>query len=404
MHWRELSGGRRQKAVGSRDSLSAFRLLLSAFFLAACVSPQSTPVLPTLPVTRVASLETATPLPPTRTANAPPVAAIVALSATPSLTQTRVDPSPTPSATVPPVVHLMAVGDLMLAGGVGERITTEGPAIPFAGVASTLSSADLLVANLECTLSESGEPQHKAYTFRAPPAVADALALAGVDVVSLANNHSLDYGFEALAGTEQLLSQRAIAFAGAGSNEAAARAPAIVERNGLRVAFLAYVDVLVETRTHFDTRSWIATADTPGVAWAEVDHIAADVAAARAQADVVVVLLHFGLEGRTPITPAQRAVAHAAIDAGAALVLGAHPHVLQGVERYNGGLIAYSLGNFVFEGFTFPENYSAIFTATLTRDGVGEYNWIPVVVEGGLPRLATPDESSNILALVQPLK
>ncbi len=296
----------------------------------------------------------------------------------------------------------MAVGDLMLAGRVGERITTEGLAIPFAGVAPALSSADLLVANLEFTISERGAPQPKAYTFRASPSAADSLALAGVDLVSLANNHALDYGFEALSDTQQLLTERSIAYAGAGPNETAARTPTIVERNGLRVAFLAYVDVPVETRTGFDTRSWIATADTPGVAWADVEHIAADVAAARAQSDVVIVLLHFGLEGRTQITAAQRAQAHAAIDAGAALVLGAHPHILQGVERYNDGLIAYSLGNFVFEGFTLPENYSAIFTATLTRNGVEDYDWIPVVVEDGLPRLAIPEEAVTIIEMVQP--
>lgn len=292
----------------------------------------------------------------------------------------------------------------MLAGGVGDRILAEGPAVPFAGVAQTLGSADLLVANLECVISERGEPQPKAYTFRAPLAAADSLSLAGVDVVSVANNHSLDFGFDALSDTRQLLADRQIAAVGAGENEAVARAPVVVERNGLKVAFLAYVDVPVETRSGFDTRAWIATTNAPGVAWADVEHISADVAAARAQADVVVVLLHFGLESRTQVTAAQRAQAHAAIDAGAALVLGSHPHVLQGVEPYNGGLIAYSLGNFVFDGFTLPENYSAIFAATLTRDGIGEYNWIPVVVEGGIPRLATPDEAPNILARVRPLE
>jgi poly-gamma-glutamate synthesis protein (capsule biosynthesis protein) len=298
----------------------------------------------------------------------------------------------------------MAVGDLMLAGTVGERIIADGAAAPFAGVAPVLTEADLLVANLECVISERGEPQPKAYTFRAPLAAADALALAGVDVVSFANNHSLDFGFEALSDTRQLLAERGIAGAGAGADEAAARAPVVVERNGLRVAFLAYVEVPVETRSGFDTRTWMAAADAPGIAWADPEHITADVAAARAQSDVVVVLLHFGLEGRTEITRAQRAEARAAIDAGAALVLGSHPHVLQGVERYNGGLIAYSLGNFVFEGFTLPENYSAIFAATLTRDGVGEYDWIPVVIEEGLPRLATPEEAPHVLALVKPVE
>ncbi len=296
----------------------------------------------------------------------------------------------------------MAVGDVMLARAVGDLILEEGAAAPFSGVVSTLSEADLLVANLECAISDRGEPQPKRYTFRAPPAAAESLALAGFDVVGLANNHALDYGPEALADTLAILAQYGIAPVGVGPNAAAARAPVVIERRGLRVAFLAYVDVPVETRTGFDTRRWIATESAPGVAWADVEHISADVQAARAQADVVVVLLHAGWESHA-IIRAQRVAARAAIDAGAALVLGSHPHVLQGVERYADGLIVYSLGNFVFDGFTFPENYSAIFTATLTPDGVGDYNWIPVVVEGGLPRLASPEEAPESLVRVQPL-
>ncbi|MGH2521996.1 MAG: CapA family protein [Anaerolineales bacterium] len=340
------------------------------------------------------SLETptASPVPPTATA-----------TLTPTVTPTPTD-TPSPTATLPPVVHFMAVGDVMLARTIGDRILAEGPAAPFAGVLPILNEADLLVANLECAISERGELQPKAYTFRAPPIAAESLALAGIDVVSLANNHALDYGFDALADTLQLLGERQIAGVGAGPNDAAAHAPVIVERNGLRVAFLAYVDVPVESRSGFDTRVWIAGPNSPGVAWAEPDRIAADVAAAKAQADVVIVLLHTGLESRTEVTAGQRTLAHAAVDAGAALVLGAHPHVLQGVESYNGGLIAYSLGNFVFDDFTFPENYSAIFTATLTPDGVAAYDWVPVVVEDGLPRLATPEEAPQILERVQPLE
>jgi len=110
------------------------------------------------------------------------------------------------------------------------------------------------------------------------------------------------------------------------------------------------------------------------------------------------VMLHFGLEGRPEETARQREQARAAIDAGAALVLGAHPHVLQRTERYNGGLIAYSLGNFVFDGFGGAANESAIFAASLTPEGVASYEWVPVVVEGGLPRLATADEAPGILA------
>jgi len=368
---------------------------LALLLLAACNLVQTPANLPA--VTRVVSLDTATPTHP------PPTPLPPTATTTPTITPTPTD-APTPTATMPPVVNFMAVGDVMLARAIGDRILVEGPAAPFAGVASVLDSADLLALNLECAISELGEPQPKAFTFRAPLPAADSLALVGADVVSLANNHSLDYGFDALNQTLGLLAERQIAAVGAGPNEQAAHTPVVVERNGLRVAFLAYVDVPVETRSGFDTRAWVATADSPGVAWAEVDRIAADVAAAKTQADVVIVLLHAGLESRTEPTAAQKAQARAAIDAGAALVLGAHPHVLQGVEEYNGGLIAYSLGNFVFDGFTVPEIYSAIFTATLTPDGVAAYDWVPVVIEpDGLPRLATPEEAPTILAFLQPL-
>src|SRR4030095_16872989 len=111
--------------------------------------------------------------------------------------------------------------------------------------------------------------------------------------------------------------------------------------------------------------------------------------------------LHVGLEGQPAILPLQTELAHAAVDGGAALVLGTHSHVLETVERYNGGLIAYSLGNFVFDGFGFPANYSAIFRATICLHGVENYDWVPVVVSFGLPRLATENEAAEILPRVR---
>jgi poly-gamma-glutamate synthesis protein (capsule biosynthesis protein) len=290
----------------------------------------------------------------------------------------------------------MAVGDVMLARSIGERILAQGPGAALVGLQQTLLSAELLAVNLECVISDVGEPAPKAYVFRAPPAAVEALAGAGVDVVSLANNHAYDFGAAAVDDMLPRLTERGIVAVGAGANDAAAHAPAIVTRNGVRVAFLAYVDVPVEGGG-FDTRTWTAGPETPGLAWAEAGRIAEDVAAARQAAEVVVVMLHFGLEGRPEETASQRALARAAVDAGAALVLGAHPHVLQRTERYNGGLIAYSLGNFVFDGFGGAANQSAIFEAVLTPEGVESYGWVPVVIEGGLPRLATEAEAGPIL-------
>jgi poly-gamma-glutamate synthesis protein (capsule biosynthesis protein) len=295
----------------------------------------------------------------------------------------------------------MAVGDLMLGRSVGDQIQAHGPASVFSDVAATLRQADLLAANLECVISDQGTPQFKSFTFQAPPSAVDALSSVGFDVLSLANNHSMDYGLEGLADMLGRLREAGLNSVGAGADAETAEAPVILQRNGVHVAFLSYVNVPVESRTLFDTQSWAAAVDKPGVAWGEPGTIAKDVTAAKTVADVVVVLLHSGLEGNFAVNTVQRTLAHAAVDAGAALVVGAHSHTLQPVEHYKNAIIAYSLGNFVFDGFTATSNYSAIFTATLTPAGVESYDWVPVVIENGLPRLATTAEAAEILALVR---
>ena len=364
---------------------------LAVLFLTACgvtLSPRATPALDAITLIATVPTATQTPVPPTATA-----------TPTSTSTPTPTRPTPTPTATATPLIRLMAVGDVMLGRTIGQRLQTDGAGAAFAGVEPVLKSADVLAANLECVISPWGDAQPKAYRFRAPPEAVDSLAQAGVDVVNLANNHAMDYGYIALADMRKQLNAKQILSVGAGQNRAAAHAPALLDRNGLRVAFLGYVDVMVESRG-FDTRVWTAGPGTPGVAWADPTRIAADVKAARQQADLVVVFLHSGLEDRADVSPNQRAEAEAAIDAGAALVLGSHPHMLQPVEKYHGGLIVYSLGNFIFDGFGLPENYSVIFSAALTSAGVGDYTWIPVVIENGLPRLATADESKTILGML----
>ncbi len=289
----------------------------------------------------------------------------------------------------------------MLARGAGERIQAYGPQVVFSGIASTLSQADLIAANLECVITDQGHPQFKSYTFRAPIAATQALSDGGISVVGLANNHSMDYGLDGLADMLTRLRAAGINSVGAGADAETARAPVILERHGVHVAFLDYVNVPVEGRTAFDTRSWAAAVEKPGVAWGEPDIIAKDVTAARTVADVVVVMLHAGSESSVVVNAVQQSLAHAAIGAGAALVLGSHSHTLQPVEHYQGGLIAYSLGNFVFDGFLPPSNYSAIFVANLSPNGVDSYSWVPVVVDNGLPRLATPAESALIMPMVR---
>lgn len=306
----------------------------------------------------------------------------------------RLAAEPTPE----PRVTLAAVGDIMLARSIGWRLVHAKHYTPFGSVAEALSSADIALGNLECAIGTGGAPARKGYTFRAPPAAADALADAGFDLVSLANNHSLDYGAATLTQTLGLLDERGIAHVGAGANDALAEAPTVREVGGLRLAFLAYVDVPVE-RGGFDTARWRAKADRPGVAWAEADAIATAVAAARAKADLVIVLLHTGYEGQSATNKHQRAMARAAVDAGAALVIGAHPHVLQGVEQYHGGVIAYSLGNFVFDGL-YARSESAILSVTLTRAGVAGWRITPMLLRDGSPQPATAAQAGAILKRV----
>ena len=330
----------------------------------------------------------------------PPSTATGTQSPTFTPTETPV-PSATSTVTPIPQVSLAAVGDLMLARTIGERVQAEGPQVIFAGVQPIFDMADILVGNLECAITERGQPQPKGYTFRAPLDAVHSLQLAGFDLLTLANNHAMDYGAEGLQDTQALLAQAGMAYTGTGSNEAEARAPVILVKNGLRMAFLGYVDVPVEVRG-FDTRAWIATPSEPGVAWADPGNIATDVAAAKLQSDVVIVMLHSGYEGVVEPNTIQRQAARAAIDAGATLVIGAHPHVLQPVEWYNGGLIAYSLGNFVFDDFGLELNRTAILFVTLGKDGIQDYNWIPVIIDNGLPRLASGEDARIILEMVSP--
>lgn len=298
-----------------------------------------------------------------------------------------------------PVVHLAAVGDIMLDRSLGTAIAAGNLDHPFVFVAPLLQSADYTIGNLETALGSVGEPAAKRYPFRSPPEAAESLARAGFDLVSLANNHAGDYGPEALLQGIELLQAQNVATVGAGANDAAAHAPHIAEVNGLTIAFLGYVHVPVEAVTNFDTAGWTATADTPGLAWADPDRIRADVAAVRPDVDLVVVVLHSGYEYIEQPSEPQVAAAQAATEAGADLVIGHHAHILQGIEHHAGGVIAYGLGNFAFEIDGPPE--TAIVNVWLDGDGVRQLEVRPAFVQdGGQPRLAEPWEAGPIMERV----
>lgn len=279
---------------------------------------------------------------------------------------------------VKPVVatefRIAAVGDIMLGGTAEPEMRKFGYDYPYEHVQAILKQAQIVFGNLEGPLTDDGTAEQKKYVFRSPPdKVAPALARAGFNIVSLANNHSLDYGAQGLEDTRAALAKAGIQPVGAGRNEAEARAPVYMKADGATIAFLAYSLV-------FPEEFW-AGPDTPGSAFGHERFVRADVAAARQKADVVVVSFHWGQEGKTELRDYQVLLAHAAIDSGATVVLGHHPHVLQGVERYRDGVIIYSLGNFTFGSYSNAATRSVIALLTFRDRQLRELRLVPINVK-----------------------
>ncbi|MGC4075992.1 MAG: CapA family protein [Rubrivivax sp.] len=259
-----------------------------------------------------------------------------------------------------PAISLVFVGDVMLADGPGRLLRRGGN--PFAPTAALLAGADLRIANLECVVARGGKADDKPWTFRADPRVL-ALLRRHVDVVSLANNHSGDFGREAFAEMLGALRTQGLPYFGGGHDLAEAHRPLVVERRGLRLALLGYDE--------YFPRYFEAGHDHPGVAWSEDEQVVLDIRRARTMADLVIPFMHWGEEGRPTANDRQRALARLMIDAGADAVVGTHPHIVQDVEFHRGKPIVYSLGNFVFDGFDKPENNTGwVLRMAIGRGGV----------------------------------
>jgi len=281
---------------------------------------------------------------------------------------------------VRPVV-LAAVGDVTLGDAVASAVAASGPRYPWLSVAPALRAADVATANLEGAVSTRGAPvPDKEFHFRGTPAALAATArFGGLDVVSLANNHTLDYGRDAFADTIRAARAAGLATVGGGADLRGARRPAVVSVGGLRIAFLGYSDV---RPLGFD-----AAPGVPGAAPADPAAIAADVRAARRAADLVVVWFHWGEELASHPSDRQHGFAGDAVFAGASVVLGAHPHVLQPVTRRGRRLVAWSLGNFVFPSYSPRTEQTGILLVRLDARGVVGHRLRPARIKGVQPRL-----------------
>lgn len=265
-------------------------------------------------------------------------------------------------------VTLMAVGDIMLGDsllctghGVGAKVREKGVKFPFLHVAYILHEGDIVIGNLEAVLSESGldRRRFKSVAMRAMPESVEGLSYAGFNILSLANNHILEHGYVCLLETAKILSQNRINYIGVDAYKAKARQPLIVTAKGVKIAFLGYC--LVPDKT-----AYISVNDH--------EEIVLDVIRTKSQADILVVSLHWGSEYIEQPAPWQINLAHKIIDSGANIILGHHPHVIQGVEEYNKGLIAYSLGNFVFDMIYLKETRSSfILECRLSKGGIVNY-------------------------------
>jgi poly-gamma-glutamate synthesis protein (capsule biosynthesis protein) len=267
---------------------------------------------------------------------------------------------------------LIAVGDLSFAGIDGPIISN--PDRPWVGMKDILNSGSILMGNQEIPLSNRGSIYtKKKWTLRSDPRCAQSLVNAGFKVVTLANNHMMDYGPLALQDTLDTLNNAKILHTGAGTNLKAAReAVFYTTPDGTRFAFLAYSLVYPEI-------FW-ANSSRPGTVYGDPSYFIPDIKQAKTLADYVVVSFHWSDELHLYPFDYQKVCGKQCIDAGASIVIGHHPHVLQGVEVYHGGIIAYSLGNFVFGSYSNKIKDSMIFSVEYDKNGLIEAKLYPLNV------------------------
>jgi len=301
----------------------------------------------------------------------------------------------------PGTVRFLAVGDINLGRAVGQEILQGDTLYPFRFVQETFRRYDVVFGNLECQLSDQqGETQHPRnnLVFTGPPGGAYSLKMAGVTMVSTANNHALDYGVRAHAETISNLTAAGVRFCGTAEREDVLFEPLLFDRKGIRFALFACTDVMNIDDTTW--RQYVAPADT-ALLFPRIREF-------RTSVDFVIVSYHGGGEYSDHPTEGTKSFARSSLKAGADLFLGHHPHVPQGIEEVDGRFIVYSLGNFVFrQPFQFWTQRSYAFAADITRlDGrtvVHRFRCIPIAAGLQPAILSGQSERDTILARVRTL-
>lgn len=291
-------------------------------------------------------------------------------------------------------ITLVATGDILLARFVELRMRKMSDYIfPFRKVSGFLKSADITFGNLETPIIPGKNTPTNSMTFRADPESVAGLTEAGYDVLSIANNHSMNFRAEGLLRTIEELNKAGIAPVGGGNSMDSAHTPVIKEVKGKKIAFYAYNDSSIPPGFHGE-----ALWDKPGIAQMDIESVKNDVKNALEKADIVIVSMHAGVEYTKKPTKFQQNFAHAAIDAGASVVIGHHPHVTQPVEYYKDGVIFYSLGNFVFDQFFSEEVQMGLVTRiTFDPEGKLKAELFPVKIDLTQPRILQGQEREEAM-------
>jgi poly-gamma-glutamate synthesis protein (capsule biosynthesis protein) len=281
----------------------------------------------------------------------------------------------------------MFAGDTHFEGGLRTALDHNQNGM-FAPIAPTLGSADLAMVNLETAIATGGTPDPKAFNFRAPPSAFEALRVAGIDAVTMANNHGRDYGPAGLAETLAAKAQTPMPVLGVGANAEEAYRPWRTQVKGQQIAVFAATDVLDE----WLITPWTATDTQGGLAstkGASVDRLVRGIRDARADADTIIVFLHWGVEGATCPSARQEELAQQLIDAGGDIIVGSHSHRVMTGGRHGTAFVDYGLGNFAFYNESGASGVSGVLKLTVTGRDVDAYEWIPARIQGGVPHPIT---------------
>lgn len=319
----------------------------------------------------------------------------------PGTTEQTAPPTTSAPPPPPPTVTLAFAGDVHFSG------RTEGlladPATAFGPISQALSAADIAMVNLETSITARGTPEPKEFHFRAPPVALDALAAAGVDITTMANNHAVDYGLVGLDDTLAAVAASPIPVIGVGADAAAAFAPHRIEVRGVGISFFAASQVPEHTYA-----AWTATDSSPGIAsTADQDRLIAGVSQASAAGDVVVVYLHWGIENENCPTSEMAELATALDAAGADAIVGTHAHLLLGagyLDRPGStAFVAYGLGNFLWWRSSPASDDTGVLTLTVEDGAVITSVFSPATIDDtGRPQPAPgPEVPDHLTAFAE---